>query len=133
MTDFAVKHGLACWICTQPLQEQDGPCEASTRTPAQAERHTEHEESRLVVCSAIRNRFGDIVYGPRHHHCWVVIHAMESRERWKELDQPLEQGFADQYGDFHTREEALILALRHGQRARRCGGDAARLYSENLY
>lgn len=44
-----------------------------------------------------------------------------------------EQGFIDNRGAFHTREEAHVIAIKNGQRRYRCGGDETRLYSEGLY
>lgn len=49
---------------------------------------------------------------------------------------PIEQGFIDQYGKFHTRTEAWKIADENGQIINRCGGDTANggtLFSENLY
>ncbi len=47
-----------------------------------------------------------------------------------------EQGFIDQYGNFHSREDAWIIAKENNQIIHRVGGDTAnggRLFSENLY
>ncbi len=43
------------------------------------------------------------------------------------------QGFVDQYGDFHTRKEAYVIAVKNNQIIRRVGGDDEKLFSENLY
>jgi hypothetical protein len=48
----------------------------------------------------------------------------------------LEEGFIDQFGDFHARTEAWKIAEAAGQILHRCGGDdtdGGTLYSENLY
>jgi hypothetical protein len=47
--------------------------------------------------------------------------------------EPFRQGFLDNKGIFLTREEAHTVAKAAGQIVRRVGGDANRLYSENLY
>lgn len=47
-----------------------------------------------------------------------------------------EEGFIDQHGNFHTRQQAWKIAEANGQIIHRCGGDTANggtLYSENLY
>lgn len=49
------------------------------------------------------------------------------------LYEPLDEGFIDQFGNFLTREEAHVIAVKQNQIIRRCGGDESRLYSENLY
>lgn len=93
-----------------------------------------HPELNRIVCSANRFSNGDIVVGVRHYD--TPMHAIIRR-----LKDPvpvsnrfLEQGFLDRFGDFHTREEAWIIAHKAGQIIRRCGSDYKwRLYSENLY
>lgn len=44
-----------------------------------------------------------------------------------------DQGFIDQHENFHTRDEAWIIASLHGQILREEGGRPGRLYSEHLY
>ena len=46
-----------------------------------------------------------------------------------------DQGFIDQWGDYHTREEALVIATHAGQidRWRRKEGPKNELFSEDLY
>ena len=47
-----------------------------------------------------------------------------------------EQGFINQFGEFLTREQAMIDAKASGQpldMERGCGGDEHTLYSEGLY
>ena len=84
----------------------------------------------LIVCAALRveNR---IICGARHYDAIMraQINAAEGEEFWKHC----EQGFIDQRGNFLTREEAKEIADRQGQIRRRCGGDAKRLFSENIY
>lgn len=85
-----------------------------------------------IVCAANRRKSdGLIICGPRH--CDATMRALMlllgGREAWLGADQ----GFVDQFGTFHTREEAHVIATRQGQIFRRCGGDESRLFSENLY
>ena len=44
-----------------------------------------------------------------------------------------DQGFIDQYHNYHDRTDALAIAKKRGQIFRRVGGDETQLYSENLY
>jgi hypothetical protein len=81
-----------------------------------------------IVCAAHRLN-GKIICGPRHFDPIIRAQIGKDREAWKAS----EQGFVDQFGKFLTREEALVIALKNGQRRRRCGGDDKRLFSENLY
>lgn len=84
---------------------------------------------RRIVCAANKWDDGTIIIGVRHWdkfmHKQADAYGISSKKH--------EQGFIDQYGVFMTREEALELALKNGQRIRRCGGDSKELYSENLY
>ena len=89
--------------------------------------------TQVVVCAAIKK--GDtIVAGARHYdkvmHSQLIAmnESMTYGLNWKE-------GFIDQFGDFLTREEAMIIAQRAGQEInyRGCGGSTSTLYSEGLY
>jgi hypothetical protein len=103
-------------------------------------KHWEGKAAPRIVCAA--NRFADnIVVGPRHSDdtmrkqidLYDAI-AVLTGKKWNKITA--EQGFIDQFGDFHTREEAWKIAEANGQIYRRCGGDTANggtLYSENLY
>lgn len=88
-----------------------------------------------IVCAA--NRFGDLILcGARHWDQRMRGQAdamggiKEVRKHGKE-----EQGFIDQFGDFHTREEAMRIVHRNGQRfdEERNGGSCSALFSEGLY
>lgn len=89
---------------------------------------------RVVVCSANRNKLGQIFIGARHHDHLMnrAIYGStddHSATHW-------EQGFVDQHGVFMDRQEAWKVAEAAGQIKYRCGGDDANggtLYSENLY
>jgi hypothetical protein len=82
-----------------------------------------------VVCAANRHKDGRIVAGARHYDGIMRAQIGADYESWKGC----EQGFIDQFGQFLTREQALVIARANGQIRRRCGGDEHQLYSENLY
>lgn len=96
-----------------------------------------------IVCAAnrITIQVGEeqkqfVVAGARHHDCVMnpIIIALVGGDRDKILEK--EQGFIDQFGQYHTRHEAWAIAEANNQIVRRCGGDGADkfgLFSENLY
>lgn len=85
---------------------------------------------RRIVCAAIRNSNGEIICGPRHFDSLMHRQIFNSvATDWKTA----EQGFVDQQGLFHTREQALYIAQQANQIIRRVGGDTTQLFSENLY
>ena len=83
----------------------------------------------VVVCAANRLASGLIVCGARHHD--AVMNAQIKASGESHIGET--QGFIDQFGNFMTRSEALQVALRSGQRKKRCVGDSEQLFSENLY
>lgn len=83
-----------------------------------------------IVCAAVRNLKGDIIIGIRHFDEEMAKQIKRtSPAEW--IDS--EQGFIDQFHDFHSREEAWKIANEANQIIRRCPGDEGKLYSENLY
>jgi hypothetical protein len=84
---------------------------------------------RKVVCAAIKLQSGLIVCGARHFD--DVMRAQIRACGHSHVGG--EQGFIDQRGVFLTRQEARQVAEASGQITRSVGGDANRLYSENLY
>jgi hypothetical protein len=88
------------------------------------------DTTRPVVCAALRQGYR-IICGPRHFDPVMrqQILASEGTGFWRGS----EQGFVNTWGEFLTREEALIVALVNEQRVKRCGGDDDKLFSENLY
>jgi hypothetical protein len=83
---------------------------------------------RVIVFAAIR-RDGLTVCGARHFDSVMrsqLVALNLTPHGW-------EQGFIDQGGIFLTREEAYEIAKASNQIRYRCGGDDARLFSENLY
>jgi hypothetical protein len=83
-----------------------------------------------IVCAANRRKeCGRIICGARH---WDAVMRSQLKEGETAHDG-WDQGFLTQLGEWLTREEALEIAKKNGQRRLRCGGDERRLYSENLY
>lgn len=92
-----------------------------------------------IVCAANRDiATGDIILGARHwdmrmreaYADWMIANDFAKGSHFRE------QGFIDQFGQFHTRTEAWKIAVKADQILRRVGGDDAdggTLYSENLY
>lgn len=76
---------------------------------------------RRIVCAAVKDSNGSIFLGVRHY------------DKLMKAPKIGIQGFVDNRGEFHTREEAYVIAFDAGQIIRRCGGDDGRLFSENLY
>lgn len=83
-----------------------------------------------IVCSAIRNSVGDVIIGIRHYDA-EMCEQIKQYPPGKWIVN--EQGFIDQFHNFHTREEAWKIANEADQIIRRCPGDEGKLFSENLY
>lgn len=69
-----------------------------------------------IVCAANKTPDGSLILQVRH--CAPPEH---------------QQGFIDNKGNWHSREQAYVIAKAAGQIIRRCGGDEGKLFSENLY
>lgn len=85
-----------------------------------------------VVCAANRHPSGLIICGARHRDPIMRAQAEASGlDDWRQC----EQGFINQFGEFLTREEAMIKVKLSGQPfdAERCGGNGKMLFSEGLY
>jgi hypothetical protein len=93
---------------------------------------------RKIVCAALRNSSGVVLLGIRHY----------STDMYEQMRLRLDgdsffhrsgedQGFVDQYGKYHTRAEAYIVANSAGQiiNDKACSErDGIKfLYSEGLY
>jgi len=84
-----------------------------------------------VVCAAIRHEFGAIICGPRHFDSTMHEQISNSKIGGWEL---AEQGFVDQFGEFLTRKEALVIAKLAKQIYRNFDDDSGNeLFSEHLY
>ena len=95
---------------------------------------------RVIVCAA--NRFklkagGELVIpGTRHYSKDMALVLDQMRDKVvSEQVYGDDQGFLDQWGNYLTRKEALIVATHAGQinTRRQKGGPADTLFSEDLY
>jgi hypothetical protein len=95
---------------------------------------------RRIVSAANRFELKDggtlVIPGARHYSRDMA--AVIDQVRDKLVNDHVhgdDQGFIDQWGEYHTREEAVIIATHAGQidRWRRKGGPANELFSEDLY
>lgn len=87
-----------------------------------------------IVCAA--NRLDEtIVLGARHfdsrmHATIQELRALGDERKWARS----EQGFIDQFGKWHDRESALIIADAADQvRVKTGGANSKELFSEDLY
>ena len=85
----------------------------------------------VVVCAA--NRYGELIIPSARHHDKVMNKIILAIGSLNKHDN--EQGFINQFGEFLTREEAMIIARAAGQQIskRGCGGSDTILFSEGLY
>lgn len=85
----------------------------------------------IIVCAANKLPNEVILCGARHwdHIMCAQADAMGVRGGDEE------QGFINQFGEFRTREEAMQIVLKNGQRfdIDRNGGGDKYLFSEGLY
>lgn len=95
-----------------------------------------HSVIRRIACAANRNKDGVVVCSARHYDPRMVLQMeqMGGTKLWVNS----EQGFIDQWGLFHTREQAWVIAKAAGQIIRIVGSqhpddEVAQLFSENLY
>lgn len=86
-----------------------------------------------IVCAALKHKRDDlgIIIGPRHFDETMrdQICARGGIQAWK---GKCTQGFIDQFGRFHDRQEAWEIAVKEGQIWRKVS-TPGKLYSENLY
>ena len=84
-----------------------------------------------IVCAAVLYTDGVLLVGPRHFD--AVMHKQYAGFGCHLSEAECAQGFLDQYGQFHTREQAWVIAERNGQIIRDHDKTPGRLFSENLY
>lgn len=92
-------------------------------------------KTRRVVCAANRHmETGVIVCGARHFDDLMrqAIRAMNDGD-WDTSWNCAEEGFVDNFGNFLTRNEAMVMARKNGQILYDAGWSKTDLYSENLY
>ena len=85
-----------------------------------------------IVCAANMYYDGTLILGVRHFDA-LMHRTIESHQDKNFRKIGHVQGFVDNHGHFHTREEAWEIASAAGQISRRCGGDDGKLFSESLY
>jgi len=92
----------------------------------------------VVVCAACRpDKYSKLILCGARHWDGAMREQLEALQYHMRLNvAKWEQGFINQFGEFLTREEAMIIAVSAGQDVdikRGCGGDSETLYSEGLY
>ena len=95
---------------------------------------------RVIVCAANRFKLKDggelVIPGTRHYSKDMALVLDQMRDKVvSEQVYGDDQGFLDQWGNYLTRKEALIVATHAGQinTRRQKGGLADTLFSEDLY
>lgn len=85
----------------------------------------------IVVCAACKLD-GVVLCGARH---WDKVMRAQARAMGEKTPFTGEEGFIDQFGDFLTREGAMEIVKKNGQRfdIERNGGSCIELSSEGLY
>lgn len=68
-------------------------------------------------------------YSKEHHH---ILDALKGRIKTRYVVEP-NQGFVDQYSNYWTREEAMIIATAADQVRKERVGPEKMLFSEDLY
>lgn len=73
------------------------------------------EHKTYIICSAI-NYKGHIIAGRRHSDAFQTLEAFLDPKLYKSIErEDIVCGFIDNWGDFHNREEAWIIADTSGQ------------------
>lgn len=109
-------------ICWQPAPWVDVHTKFKRRIVCAANRYELKEGGHIIVPS-VRH------YSKEHHH---IIDRLPIVSEYVGGD---DQGFVDQYSNYWTREEAVIIAKHAGQlnTVRKKTGPANELFSEDLY
>ncbi|AUV59625.1 hypothetical protein F1442_11005 [Escherichia coli] len=93
---------------------------------------------RRIVCAANRFKLKDgrtlVIPGARHYSKDMaeVLDVVKPQLVTQQVCDD-DQGFIDQYSNYWTREEAMIIATYAGQVRIERGGSEKELYSEDLY
>lgn len=90
------------------------------------------DEKARIVCAAVRMKDGTIFTGVRHYSPDMRLMITLAGYNGKKL-AGAEDGFVDQWGRFHNRQEAFHIALRNGQYRPYPPYAFGTLYSEDLY
>jgi hypothetical protein len=96
---------------------------------------TPNESLRRIVCAANRlvGSYYEIIMliAPRH---WdATMYDQYDQMNCKYPPELFDQGFMDNFGKWHNRKDALVIARRKNQIIREVGGGETELYSEMLY
>lgn len=68
-----------------------------------------------IICSAI-NYKGHVIAGRRHGDAFTTLETFLDPEIYKKIKrEDVVAGFIDNWGDFHTREEAWVIADKADQ------------------
>lgn len=95
---------------------------------------SEPEVVRRVVCAAIRNDDGKLIWGARHYSEGMVDQIrvrLDGATFYRR--QGTDQGFVDQFGVYMTRKEAYIVAKAANQIIYPAACTETELFSEGLY
>ena len=69
------------------------------------------EIKKYIICSAVKYK-GHVISGRRHGDAFSTLERFLDPELYKAIDyDDLVCGFVDNWGDFHTRSEAWVIAL----------------------
>lgn len=100
----------------------------------EATRSLLNPETQRVVCAAIQHSSGEVLTSIRHYDALMrmTIEARQDQAIWSDHEN-ITQGFVDQWGNFLTRKEAMVVAIRQNQIIRPEGSHSDELYSECLY
>lgn len=97
-----------------------------------------HPVKRLIVCAANKIHINEtgktlVICGARHWDPTMHAQADAIKAAGHTLKYSIEdQGFIDQFGDYHDRKDAWLIAEKHGQIAHDVSSPGT-LFSENLY
>lgn len=68
-----------------------------------------------IICSGVKYK-GHVIAGRRHGDAFLTLETLLDPDIYKSIKrEDIVAGFIDNWGDFHTREEAWIIADKAGQ------------------
>jgi len=113
-----------------------GQCGASTASEAKINLGIDKDKPEIViVCAACKVE--DITFAGARHFDKIMLSQINALNDESRFAARAEQGFIDQYGTFHNRQEAFKIAEEAGQinvrRPKSGNPDEPTLYSEDLY
>jgi hypothetical protein len=84
-----------------------------------------------IACAAEKSSATDFIIAGVRHNDRLMVNSWDQLVGGRPKD--VIQGFVDNMGGFHTREEAMILAKSSGQTLINLNIGQVKLFSENLY